>query len=961
MRLIYQLLFALVLFSNALPLAAQFVGVNEQNPTHSLHVKPLNPMDEPLRVEGVRAQVLGDTTLLILNPASGVVRYISLTNLTDTLISNFTNNDAFLDSLVSIIYNYGDTLLYNSTFINSLQDSIDTHLDSLTLDNNVLTGWVAGNSYDVDLSSLESLPLDSIINIFYDYADTLLYNSTFINNLQDSIDTHLDSLTLDNNVLTGWVDGTPYSVDLSTLESVSQDSIIDIIYNFGDTLLYNTTFINSLQDSIDTHLDSLTLNNNVLTGWVDGTPYNVDLSSLETISQDSIIDIIYNFGDTLLYNTTFINSLQDSIDTHLDSLTLNNNVLTGWVDGTPYSVDLSTLESVSQDSIIDIIYNFGDTLLYNTTFINSLQDSIDTHLDSLTYNSGTNTLTGWVNGTGYSVVITGIAGAPGADGADGLSAYEIWLDEGNVGTEADFIASLTGPAGAAGAAGPPGPAPTTPTEATTANVWSTIGNSGISAATNFLGTTDAQPLVVRTDNTERMRVLATGNVGIGANNPSERLDVNGNARIRGLTTAGIVKNNATGVLSTGQVNLASTTEVTGTLPVGNGGTGLTAPGAAGNVLVSNGTTWTSGNAAGQFIQNQSAAVQTGTFWINGVGRVGDGTAAAPSLSFNSNAATGLFRVGANIIGFSTNGTERWSIDAAGILQSNGAQTIRTSTGNLTLAAVAGNGNVNLIPHDAGGSGRVLVNLATPSTAFDADGNNTILQVHGNIGLTRGSIHSIYANGDLRLSAKDNGAGTNRIVFMTNANDNKMVIHGNGRIMIGDDFNSAAPGNFRLQIQDVATNGDGRGRANDWTTYSDSRVKDNQQLLKYGLKEVMQINPKSYIHKSSSFKDGVLTFAGPIEHTIGFIAQELYEIIPEVVYKPENEQEDLWSVSYSKITPVLVKAIQEQQAIIESQQQQLIQFQSLLETQGKLIEQQSARLKLLEDKSQESKVETEHKD
>jgi hypothetical protein len=31
----------------------------------------------------------------------------------------------------------------------------------------------------------------------------------------------------------------------------------------------------------------------------------------------------------------------------------------------------------------------------------------------------------------------------------------------------------------------------------------------------------------------------------------------------------------------------------GTLPAGNGGTGLTAPGANGNVLTSNGTTWSS--------------------------------------------------------------------------------------------------------------------------------------------------------------------------------------------------------------------------------------------------------------------------------------------------------------------------------------------------------------------------------
>jgi hypothetical protein len=36
-----------------------------------------------------------------------------------------------------------------------------------------------------------------------------------------------------------------------------------------------------------------------------------------------------------------------------------------------------------------------------------------------------------------------------------------------------------------------------------------------SRRTEFLGTTNAQPLVIRTNNTERMRVTATGNVGIG--------------------------------------------------------------------------------------------------------------------------------------------------------------------------------------------------------------------------------------------------------------------------------------------------------------------------------------------------------------------------------------------------------------------------------------------------------------
>ncbi len=45
--------------------------------------------------------------------------------------------------------------------------------------------------------------------------------------------------------------------------------------------------------------------------------------------------------------------------------------------------------------------------------------------------------------------------------------------------------------------------------------WGVAGNSGMNPATNFLGTLDAQPIVLRTDNTERMRISATGNVGLG--------------------------------------------------------------------------------------------------------------------------------------------------------------------------------------------------------------------------------------------------------------------------------------------------------------------------------------------------------------------------------------------------------------------------------------------------------------
>jgi hypothetical protein len=49
--------------------------------------------------------------------------------------------------------------------------------------------------------------------------------------------------------------------------------------------------------------------------------------------------------------------------------------------------------------------------------------------------------------------------------------------------------------------------------------WLLNGNSGTTPPTNFLGTTDAQRLVFKTDSLERMTILANGNVGIGTSSP----------------------------------------------------------------------------------------------------------------------------------------------------------------------------------------------------------------------------------------------------------------------------------------------------------------------------------------------------------------------------------------------------------------------------------------------------------
>jgi len=88
----------------------------------------------------------------------------------------------------------------------------------------------------------------------------------------------------------------------------------------------------------------------------------------------------------------------------------------------------------------------------------------------------------------------------------------------------------------------------------------------------------------------------------------------------------------------------------------------------------------------------------------------------------------------------------------------------------------------------------------------------------------------------------------------------------------------------------------------WIDASDARLKENVTPIKHGLDSVMKSQPRSY-----KMKDGNAEY-------VGFIAQEMLDVIPECVSgKPEKQ----YGISYGSLVAVAFRAIQEQQAIIES--------------------------------------------
>jgi hypothetical protein len=50
--------------------------------------------------------------------------------------------------------------------------------------------------------------------------------------------------------------------------------------------------------------------------------------------------------------------------------------------------------------------------------------------------------------------------------------------------------------------------------------WKTKGNAGTLSSTHFLGTTDNVPLLIKTNNQERMRITTNNEVAIGTSTPN---------------------------------------------------------------------------------------------------------------------------------------------------------------------------------------------------------------------------------------------------------------------------------------------------------------------------------------------------------------------------------------------------------------------------------------------------------
>ena len=272
---------------------------------------------------------------------------------------------------------------------------------------------------------------------------------------------------------------------------------------------------------------------------------------------------------------------------------------------------------------------------------------------TLTGSSGTGTTNFANNHNLFAALVNGAEGATGPTGASGVVGP----------TGASGVQGVTGPTGATGvgitgATGVVGPTGATGVQGTTGPVGATgvVGPSGVTGATGAtgVGITGATGIEGATGITGATGVGITGATGVqgpegatGATGATGVLGPTGATGIQGATgpqgTTG-----PTGVGITGATGVVGATGIQGSTGP-NGGTDIvldTTPELGGNLDVLARNIYSS----------------TGNVYVNDILEVNSGSAATPAITFNGDVNTGLFRVAAETIGFTTNGTAKATID-----------------------------------------------------------------------------------------------------------------------------------------------------------------------------------------------------------------------------------------------------------------------------------------------------------
>ena len=450
-----------------------------------------------------------------------------------------------------------------------------------------------------------------------------------------------------------------------------------------------------------------------------------------------------------------------------------------------------------------------------------------------------------------------------------------------------------------------------------------VESTGAGTDDTFLGFSTS----ANTTMSERMRITSAGNVGIGTTSPTYKLQVNGTSYINetlyvngnttidanlDLTSGGRVKvsggntdqyyfegsRNGVGVTYrlydnanniyhdsyTSQVfRLNQIGGSGGNLIIhgGNVGIGTTSPTfklqtnatIAGSWLgYLNGTSATFGTNNFSAVHS-STAIGTGTeSGINLANNASDNGAPSPIISFSAKSASASYQHAYAAI--------------YGIKTASGADA-NWNTGDLVFATGQSTGPIERMRIDS--SGRVLINQSSNLTG-------QVLQVNGFIDILNVSASALrWYDGTTFIS----GLGLDSWATGGSASNMTMFCEGEFGIVTGG-------GNTKKLVMNTSGSVTVSGDLVAYGSPSDKRLKENIKPIKSALDKVSKLQGVTFNWKESG---SILD----IKEDVGFIAQDVQKVIPELV---RENKDGMLSMRHQGIAPILLEAIKELKAEIE---------------------------------------------
>jgi hypothetical protein len=394
-------------------------------------------------------------------------------------------------------------------------------------------------------------------------------------------------------------------------------------------------------------------------------------------------------------------------------------------------------------------------------------------------------------------------------------------------------------------------------------------------------------------NTTGLANTAIGSNSLQSNTTANFVTAVGNHALRYNTTGGNNTAVGSGALefnSTGELNSAF-----GYDALKKNTTGIRNTAVGVNALLEN-TTGSDNTATGfgALLKNTTGSRNTANGWyalaLNTTGT--DNTAFGYTALYPNTTGTLNTAVGQGALKNNSTGNENSAL-GEGTLANN-------TTGNYNSAF----GRESL--HNSNGNNNTAIGWRA---GFQTGSNNTAVGFQA--GYTAGNNNTaIGASADFAANVTDATA----IGYGARANGNNATAIGNGAV--------AAANTIRLGNSTVTTIG---GQVA-WTAASDSRIKKNIVNSNYGLATVLKLRPVEYNLISNDLRQ------------VGFIAQEVQKLVPEVVTGKEGDlnKGEILGITYSNLVPVLTKAIQEQQKQIEDQNAKIAVQQKQIEELIKLM-------------------------